>query len=144
MKDLRQALKEGWTRNYKHLNGGARTFRIIGARNRMSLAWNHYMTTRGETVRMAQLSHLYPHEFATGAGGKQFTFCIAVMIAQGKTNQDHELFSCVIRNKDVEICPVNCLAFYLLELWMVSVEGSIFLSIIARLSCLLTSLIRNL
>lgn len=81
------------------------------------------MTTRGETVRTALISHLYPHEFSSRANGRQFAFCVALMIAQGKTNQDHELYSCFVRNKDVEICPVGCLAFYLLELWMVGVKG---------------------
>jgi hypothetical protein len=95
--------KASWTRNNKHQNGGARTLKIIGARNRVSLAWNHYMTTRGETVRTALLSHLYPHEFASRANGGQFALCVALMIAQGKTNQDHELYSCFVRNKDVEI-----------------------------------------
>ncbi|KAF9344068.1 hypothetical protein BGX34_006020, partial [Mortierella sp. NVP85] len=99
MDEFKSTLRKGWTRNYKH-HGSARKVKIIGARDRMSFAWNHYMTTRGETVRMAQLSHLYPHEFAARANGKQFALCIAVMIARGKTNQDHELFSCIIRNKD--------------------------------------------
>jgi hypothetical protein len=110
----------------------------------MSIAWNHYMTTRGESVRKALLSHLYPHEFAARANGKQLAFSVAFMIAQGKTNQSHELLSCIVRNKDVEICPVSCLAFYFLELWMVSDEGYAFYRVPCA-SCLLTSLVgRNL
>lgn len=86
------------------------------------------MTTRGESVRMALLSDLYPHEFAARANARQLAFAVGFRIAQGKTNQNHSLYSGIVRNKDVEICPVNCLAFYLLELWLVS-DKDMFLTI---------------
>ncbi|KAK3827863.1 MAG: hypothetical protein J3Q66DRAFT_382745, partial [Benniella sp.] len=86
--DLKQALRTNWTRNYKHQNGGTRTNKIIGARNRMSLSWSQFMTVRGAGVRTALLSDLYPHQFAVRENGKQFAFSVALMMAQGKANQD--------------------------------------------------------
>lgn len=42
------------------------------------------------------------------------------LCCKGKTNHEgKENFGVVVWNKDVEICPVNSLAFYLFEQWMV-------------------------
>lgn len=81
------------------------------------------MLTRGQSIRDALLRHIYPQEYATRTEGRQYSLGIALRIPMGKTNQDHAVYSCVVRNKDVEICPVSCLAFYLLELWMVRMIG---------------------
>lgn len=117
--DLKRTLKGAWTRSYKHQNGNARSQKILGARHRLSFAWNHFMVTRGQSIRDAKLSHLFPQEYATSSEGRQYSFGVALRIPQGKTNQDHAIHSCIVRNKDAEICPVGCLAFYLLELWKV-------------------------
>ena len=77
------------------------------------------MFTRGQSVRSALLKHLYPKVYASRAEGRQLSLGIIMKIPQGKTNKDHAIYSGVVRNRDVEICPVGCLAFYLLELWMV-------------------------
>lgn len=80
------------------------------------------MLTRGQTIRDTLLSNLFPHHYATSEGGRQFAFGVVVAIPHGKMNQDHTLHSSYVRNKDVEICPVGALAFYLFELWMVCFE----------------------
>lgn len=75
---------------------------------------------RGESMRMALLQDLHFHafEFADLAG--QFTLGIVLTMFQGKTNADGKMqYGVVVRNKDVEICPVGALAFYLFELDMV-------------------------
>jgi len=49
-----------------------------------------------------------------------FTTGIAVTDVARKTSADFEQYSIFLREKDVEVCPVGALAFYLLVLWTVS------------------------
>ena len=118
---LRQFMKISWARSYLSRNGGVRTQKLIGARDRISYSWNHFMITRGQNILDAKLSSLFPHIHATAEDGQQLSLAIVLRIGIGKTNQDHAIYSSCIRSKDVEICPVGALAFYLLERWMVSV-----------------------
>jgi len=71
-------------------------------------------------MRMARLQDINIHafEFADLAG--QFALGIVLTMFQGKTNTDgKKQFGVVVRNKDVEVCPIGSLAFYLFELFMV-------------------------
>lgn len=80
------------------------------------------MMCRGENVRMALLQDLNYHafEFSDTSATGQFTLGIVLTMLQGKMNADGKLlYGVVVRNKDVEICPVGTLAFYLFERFMV-------------------------
>lgn len=75
---------------------------------------------RGEIMRLALLQDLHFHafEFADLAG--QFVLGVVLTMFQGKTNADGKMqYGVVVRNKNVEICPVGALSFYLFELFMV-------------------------
>ena len=118
--NLKQLLKVEYTRDIKHVNGGKRTTEGIGDRDRVAFAWNHYMMIRGEAVTGATLSKLFPHTHATKDGARQFAFGLVLAIATGKTNQNHTIYSSIVRNKDVELCPVGAFALYMFGRWMVS------------------------
>ena len=118
---LREIMRVGWTHQYQtEENSSTRRRGIIGLRNRFSLCWSHFMMCRGEIMRLARLQDLHFHafEFADLAG--QFALGIVLTMFQGKTNADgKKQYGVVVRNKNVEICPVGALAFYLFELFMV-------------------------
>ncbi|KAF9342730.1 hypothetical protein BGX26_006974, partial [Mortierella sp. AD094] len=51
-------------------------------------------------------------------GGGQFTLGIVLLMLQGEPNKSSRMnYGVVVRNKDVQICPVGALAFYLYDLW---------------------------
>ncbi|KAG0023875.1 hypothetical protein BGZ80_007567 [Entomortierella chlamydospora] len=48
----------------------------------------------------------------------QFTLGVVLSMLQGKTNKDTwKNYGVVVRNKDVQLCPVGALGFYLYVLW---------------------------
>jgi hypothetical protein len=78
------------------------------------------MMTREESTRMALLPDIFSHAFETLDNSGQLTFGVVLMMFRGKTNREgKQQHGVIVRNKDVEICPISCLAFYLVELWMV-------------------------
>jgi len=78
------------------------------------------MMCRGENMRMALLQDLNFHAFEFSDATGQFTLGIVLTMLQGKMNADVKLlYGVVVRNKDVEMCPVGSLGFYLFELFMV-------------------------
>jgi len=116
---FRRLMRGNWTRNYVQLNQKTRR-KLNGFRDRLNLSWSHFMMCRGESMRMARLQDINIHafEFADLAG--QFALGIVLTMFQGKTNTDgKKQFGVVVRNKDVEVCPIGSLAFYLFELFMV-------------------------
>jgi hypothetical protein len=121
---LKQLMKTAWMHAYpirrsltaSHQTGQKR----ISFRNRLDTCWSHFMMSRGESMRMATLGDLGTHEFeAKDAGGQ---ICLGVILAMlhGKTNDgDKDQYGIILRNKDVEICPVGSLGFYLFDRWQV-------------------------
>lgn len=118
---LRQILKDKWTHNYISRRGGGK-HKIVGLRARVFDSWSHFMMTRGESLRMALLPDVFSHAFETLDNSGQQTFGIVLMMFRGKTNREgKQQHGVIVRNKDVELCPIGCLAFYFVELWMVSI-----------------------
>lgn len=79
------------------------------------------MMCRGENMRLARLSDVSAHIFRRNSQDGYHSLGIILTMLQGKTNREgKENYGVVVRNKEVEICPVSALAFYLLDLWMVS------------------------
>jgi hypothetical protein len=121
--DLKELLKGSWAYNFRTLDGPGRGKK--GLRNRLSFSWNHFLACRGENLRFAVLTDLFPHDFTRSPGtqtaqeGGQQTTGVVLQMLRGKTNKDaNRRFGSIIRNVDVEMCPVGALAFYLLEKWV--------------------------
>lgn len=118
---LKQILKQKWTHNYISHGGGGK-HKLIGLRSRVFDSWSHFMMTRGESARMALMPDVFSHAFETLDNHGQQTFGVVLMMFRGKTNREgKQQHGVIVRNKDVEICPIGCLAFYLVELWMVGI-----------------------
>lgn len=76
----------------------------------------HYMLTRGGNRRSAEISDLFTFEFV----GEGPTPCFPLIwtTRAGKQNQHGRLeTSAALRNKDLLVCPIGALAFYLLYRW---------------------------
>lgn len=122
---LREVMRSAWIHRYPKPEKGNKTkTRIgIGLRERLFASWGHFLMTRAENMRMATLPDIRPYSFDNeGAtrGGGQFILGIVLTMLQGKTNREGQTReTCMIRNDDVEICPVGSLAFHFLERWMV-------------------------
>lgn len=122
---LREIMRVSWTHKYqKDNNSSSRRRGLIGLRNRFTLCWCHFMMCRGENMRMATLSDISAHIFRRNLQDGFHSLGIILCQLHGKTNREgKENYGVVVRNKDVEVCPVGALAFYLLEMWMVLYSG---------------------
>jgi len=99
----------------------ARTQKLLGARTRVALAFNKYMTSSSQSIIGTKLGNLWPHCYSNFEKSQQYAFGLYLEMPKGKKNPDYPLFSGFVRNTDVELCPVGALAFYFLELWPVCV-----------------------
>jgi hypothetical protein len=122
--ELKELMKIGWTYSYQS-TGNKRREQQKGLRNRLSFAWHHFLACRGENLRHARLCDLFPHDFTRTTGtqssqeGGQVTFGVVLQMLRGKTNKHADKrFGSIIRNVDVEMCPVGALAFYFFEKWV--------------------------
>ncbi|OWZ24841.1 hypothetical protein PHMEG_00022 [Phytophthora megakarya] len=108
------------SRYYMNLNTGS------DLRNRMSHSLCHSCLFRGESAHNLELSDL----FSVMLEHEGFTDCraLVMIVEQGKTNQygRREFGSC-IRHRNVEICPVGALGFYLFLLECSTGSRSCFL-----------------
>ncbi|KAG0302262.1 hypothetical protein BGZ97_002429 [Linnemannia gamsii] len=103
---LKRFLKVCRTMNYVHITGVAKAHKLLGFRNCLCIAFNHYMVTRGQSVKDALLSNIYAHHYdPEDPAAKQVNLGIVISIPLGKMNQDHTVYSSYVRNQDVEICP---------------------------------------
>jgi hypothetical protein len=85
------------------------------------LLLSHYMLTRGDNRRAAEISDLFTFEFP----GEGPTRCMPLIVTTrgGKTNQHGRLETAgALRSRDPEICLLGALAFYLLFRWDLSPE----------------------
>ncbi|KAG2209610.1 hypothetical protein INT45_007237 [Circinella minor] len=81
-------------------------------RDRMVFLLNHMMMLRGETLRDTNLNHLFSLEFKDEGATRCPVF--VMMIMGGKTNQEqHKLYSGVIRHKNVQMCAFGAVSFFL-------------------------------
>ncbi|KAK3830303.1 MAG: hypothetical protein J3R72DRAFT_259450 [Linnemannia gamsii] len=104
---FKRMMKSFWTRNYVQQDQKNRR-KLNGLRDRLNLSWTHFMMCRGENMRMALLQDLNFHAFEFSDATGQFTLGIVLTMLQGKMNADGKLlYGLVVRNKDVEICPVG-------------------------------------
>lgn len=119
---LKEVMRVSWIHTYqKSNNSSSKRRQHVGLRNRFSLCWCHFMMCRGENMRLARLSDVSAHIFRRNSQDGYHSLGIILTMLQGKTNREgKENYGVVVRNKEVEICPVSALAFYLLDLWMVS------------------------
>ncbi|ETK91048.1 hypothetical protein F441_23107 [Phytophthora nicotianae CJ01A1] len=103
------------SRFYMNLNTGS------DLRNRMSHFLCHACLLRGESARNIELPDLFSVELEH----EGYTECraLVMIMEQGKTNQygRREFGSC-IRHRNVEVCPVGALGFYLFYRWGVQNE----------------------
>jgi len=120
---LREVMQVSWIHTYqKSNNSSSRHHGHVGLCNRFSLCWSHFMMCCGENMRMATLSDISAHIFQHNSQDGYHSLGIILAMLQGKTNREgKENYGIIVHNKEVEICPVGALAFYLLELWMVCI-----------------------
>ncbi|GJJ73296.1 hypothetical protein EMPS_05654 [Entomortierella parvispora] len=111
--ELSALMWDGWQHRY---HGRTKRKKIVGFRSRLSGSWLHFMMSRGENLRMARLSDIFSHAYEHPKDGHQFTLGVILQMLRGKTNRDGKAaYGSVVRNKDVQICPVGSLALHLLE-----------------------------
>jgi Centromere DNA-binding protein complex CBF3 subunit, domain 2 len=92
-----------------------------GLRNRLDFFLGHAILGRSEDKRNAMLSDLYLYEVEEE--GPSECQASVLNLFKGKTNQEGKTQVGVsIRHKDVRICPVGALAFYLFGRFHVSHE----------------------
>jgi hypothetical protein len=92
-----------------------------GLRNRLDFFLGHAILGRSEDKRNAMLSDLYLYEMEEE--GPSECQAIVLNLFKGKTNQEGKTqIGAAIRHKDVRICPVGALAFYLFGRFHVSHE----------------------
>lgn len=126
---VRQLMKRFWMRN---VEGAAslRKRRLKGLRDRADVSLCFFMMFRSEVTRQIRLPDLFAHDVEPNRNKNtndascregQFVLGVVLMMRQGKTNKDGKIqYGVAVRNKEVDVCPVGALAFYLLELWSVS------------------------
>jgi len=91
-------------------------------RDRMMFLLNHMMMLRGETLREANLNHMFSLKFKDEGSTRCPVF--VMMITGGKTNQEHyKLYSRVIRHKNVQACAFGAIGFYLFHRFHVKGEA---------------------
>jgi hypothetical protein len=80
----------------------------------------HYMLSRGDNRRAAEISDLFTFEFADEG---QRCFPVILTTRKSKKNQHGRLETCgALRNRKLLICLHSGLAFYLLLLWDLTTE----------------------
>jgi len=122
---LRQLMRAAWVRSFLVV-GQKRQRKRNSLRDRLDICWLHFMMCRGESTRKARLPDLFSHEVTDPNGGGQFTLGIVLLMLQGKTNKSgRQNYGVVVRNKDVQICPIGALALYMFEYWGVCVAFSL-------------------
>jgi len=105
---------------------------MTGLRHRLDSAFRFFMMCRSETTRRIRLIDLFGQNVAPPAREgreRKFVLGIVLMTRQGKMNKDGKIqYNVLVRNLDVEACPIGALAFYLLEYWSVSLNMPCLLS----------------
>ncbi|GJJ75258.1 hypothetical protein EMPS_07616 [Entomortierella parvispora] len=97
---------------------------ITGLRHRADAALRFFMMCRSETTRRMRLIDLFGQNVASAVRKDQeqerkFVLGVVLMTRQGKMNNNGKIrYNVVVRDTDVEACPVGALAFYLLEYWL--------------------------
>ncbi|KAI8346853.1 hypothetical protein B0O80DRAFT_517285 [Mortierella sp. GBAus27b] len=116
---LKQLMRDGLIHNYPNL-GGTKRHACVGLRNRLNASWSHYMMSRSENMRMATFPDIFSHVFHPEKDTDQMVLGVVLLMLRGKTNREGKAnYGVVVRNKDVDLCPVGSLAFYLMEMWQV-------------------------
>ncbi|KAG0000753.1 hypothetical protein BGZ65_004085, partial [Modicella reniformis] len=87
MDALKQVMRDGWTYNYPHL-GGSKRHSFIGLRNRLNVAWCHFMMSRSENMRMATIPNIFSHVFYPEKDSDQRVLGIVLLMLRGKTNSE--------------------------------------------------------
>ncbi|OWZ17641.1 hypothetical protein PHMEG_0008395 [Phytophthora megakarya] len=96
-------------------------FDLNDIRGRAAFLVSHYGLLRGENIRDLELADMFSQELDR----EMYLTCIALvlLIQHGKTNTFGKLQHVgFIRNKDVHLCPVGAVAFYLFERFHVDSE----------------------
>jgi hypothetical protein len=111
-------LQDGYS-SISELKQISNSFFINGEyRDQLMFLLSHFCLMRGESVRRIEWADLF-HLLLQNEGFSE-CMCLVVITDQGKTNQfGRKELGAAIRNKDPEICPVGCLAFYLFFYWHV-------------------------
>ncbi|KAE8183507.1 hypothetical protein CF328_g8161 [Tilletia controversa] len=92
-----------------------------GLRDRLAFLISHYALLRGDNARKLELADL--HHLDLAGEGPSPCFAVVLLLANGKTNQAGRVeYGSFLRNRDVRVCPVGCLALYLFSRFHHSAE----------------------
>ena len=116
---FKQLMRAAWMRSYLH-QGIPRSHARISLRLRLDTFWSHYCMSRGESMRYAVLGDLTIHTFEAKDDAGQICMGVVMAMPLGKTSK-HDMGNndVMVRSRDVELCPIGTLGFYLLDQWMV-------------------------
>lgn len=86
----------------------------------------HSMILRGENGRILELPDLLLVDLGEGPNDRKYPRLIGVL-RQGKMNQSGELeYAGMLRHKDPRRCPINALAMYMFERYLISFSKNRF------------------
>ncbi|KAG0218295.1 hypothetical protein BGX33_007800 [Mortierella sp. NVP41] len=114
---LQYSLKLLWIKDFKDqvIDNEDKWYSI--ARARLQLAYDYYRFNCMYDISDIQLENLYPVRLSIqGDTNNRSSFGVAIAHPQD-ADSAIPIFSKFARQEDVEICPVGCLALYLLALW---------------------------
>ena len=115
-------MQELWMSNATYLSQGSWK---IAAQNRFRLAFDRFKSDGQHDASTFKLSHLHLLHIASPINKDVFTTGIAVTTTYARKVAEHARYSILFREKDVHICPVSALAFYLLARWSVCTRSLI-------------------
>jgi hypothetical protein len=121
-KDLCHALWKAPAINAATATGGSNALRTsCYLRTLIDLLLGHYLVSRGQDRRVAEISDLHTFEFPDE--GPTPCFPLIITLRGSKTNQHGRLETMgALRNKDPFICPLSALGFYFLYRWDLTEE----------------------
>jgi hypothetical protein len=93
--------------------------RQLTLQDRFRTGFEFFTYDSGHNPTTVLISHLHLIHVESLESPGQFTTGVAVDKGMRKSHANHEQYSILLREKNVEICPVGALAFYLLAIWTV-------------------------
>jgi hypothetical protein len=108
-------MNDGYTtvdQQMKLLNSCLQRSTSAGLRDRLAFCLGHFGLLRSNNILGVELADLSAVELMNE--GPSPCFALVIVLNNGKTNQSGRLeYAAMIRNENVEICPLGAAAFYL-------------------------------
>ena len=102
-------------------NGGSLLYNVSSLRDRFTLLQTTFGILNGESMFMSELSDLIDIKFKCKEKGTMIHVGV-MQIFEGKTNKTKTLYGRVLRHRDLYLCAMGALGFYLLVRFEVTGE----------------------